>query len=103
MSDRKSTSFKKIAAGIMAAVMLFFVLFSIVFIIKEAAHDCHGEHCEICECIEQCEAVLSHAGFGTVRTAGQAVLFVLLITTAIRTIRTTPATTPVSSKVQLNN
>ena len=52
MRDYRSANSRKIAAGIMGFMMLAFVLFSAFYIAAEAEHDCEGEGCPICVCIE---------------------------------------------------
>lgn len=94
---------KKIAAGIMAFLMLFLVLFSTFFIVIEADHDCTGEDCPICACIAQCENTLHQIGYGiAVQTAVIIpVLFMLIL--AFLFAADVLQETLVSKKVRLNN
>lgn len=57
---------RKIIAGTLSFMMLFAFLFSVVFISVEADHDCEGEHCEICQCIDMCLTVLKTTGIAAV-------------------------------------
>ncbi len=57
-----SLNIKKAAAGAIASLLLISVLFFAFFIATEVAHDCEGEDCAICSCIESCENLLSRFG-----------------------------------------
>ena len=46
------------AAAILAVTLALVMLFSALFIVLEADHDCHGEECRICEQIQLCEDLL---------------------------------------------
>ncbi len=90
-------------AAILAAMLLFGVLFSQVFIAEEFHHDCVGDECPICQTIAQCEAFLNRMSTG----AALFVVSVFAVVTAISgaLLYVGPATngTLVSSKVRLNN
>ena len=58
MKGLGTTSSKKIVAGIAAFAVLFLVLFSAFFICVEADHDCSGEDCPVCACIQMCETII---------------------------------------------
>lgn len=49
------TNKKRVITLILTALFCFAVLFSAVFIIAEAEHDCTGEHCSICYQLSSCE------------------------------------------------
>ena len=66
---------KRIAAGIMGILMLFIVLFSAFYIAAEADHDCTGEDCPICACIQQCENTLHQIGDGIASQAAVIISF----------------------------
>jgi len=94
---------KRIAAGIVAILMLFIMLFSASFIAIEADHDCKGEDCPICACIAQCENTLHQIGAGAaVQTAVIVPVFFLLIPAFLFAYNFMQET-PVSRKVRLNN
>ena len=48
-------------AAILAAVLALILLFSALFIVLEADHDCHGENCRVCMQIRLCEGLLRQA------------------------------------------
>ena len=90
-------------AAITAIAMLLVILLAGIFIALEADHECEGEDCPICECLEQCQATLHQ--LGSVTVTSKAVLFpvLLLIVSGIHFARVIRRETPVSIKVQLNN
>ena len=53
------TGKKKAAA--LAVLLALVLLLSAVFIVLEAGHDCHGEHCAICVMLRHCEQLLGQA------------------------------------------
>ena len=62
MRSSHTAKARRIAAGIMGLMMLLIVLFSAFYIAAEADHDCEGEHCSVCACIQQCKNVLRGIG-----------------------------------------
>ena len=103
METGTGITFSKILALLTAAAMLSAVLLAGIFIALEADHDCEGEDCPICICLEQCGAVLNQIGNAPVK--GSAVLFsiVLLISSCFHTVRVIRRETPVTIKVRLND
>jgi hypothetical protein len=63
----------RFVSGIIAVMMLSFVLLVSAFVAFEAHHDCEGEDCPICACIEQCRAILRMAA----KTGGKQVSFMI--------------------------
>ncbi|MBR1730824.1 MAG: hypothetical protein IJ725_00095 [Ruminococcus sp.] len=45
----------RIIALLLAAAVLFVMLFSLFVIAAEAQHNCHGDDCPICELVALCE------------------------------------------------
>lgn len=94
---------KRMAAGIVAFLMLFIILFSAALIAAEADHDCTGEDCPICACIAQCEDPLNQIGdVLAVQTAVILPVFFMLILACLLADNFTQET-PYSRKVRLNN
>ncbi|MCR5005884.1 MAG: hypothetical protein K6A77_08250 [Clostridiales bacterium] len=94
---------KRTAAGIMGLMMLFFVLFSALFIVVEADHECTGEDCPICLCIEQCEELMRQIGTG-IKVMAMAVIISLGVLSAVcQCTDRVPLGTLVTEKVRLNN
>lgn len=94
---------KRIAAGIMGILMLFIMLFSAFYIAAEADHDCTGEDCPICACIQQCENTLHQIGDGITSQAAVIIPFVFLLVSIFLFASLFPQETLVSRKVRLNN
>lgn len=106
MQEYSLRGLKRIAAGVLAFLILSVLLFSTFFIAFEAHHDCSGEDdCGICYCIEQCGKAILQArlGYGSaVRTAVS--IFLFLFTAAVlHSAAVFRHETLVSSKVQLND
>ena len=66
---------QKAVAGALAAVTALVMLFSFLYIVAEASHDCDGNDCPICACISQCANTLRHTG-GNIKT----IIFISLLT-----------------------
>ena len=64
MRCSKLTEHKRIAAGILGMLILLIMLFSSIYIASEVNHECRGEDCPICVCIQQCENTLHSIGNG---------------------------------------
>ncbi|MCR5649665.1 MAG: hypothetical protein K6F86_00615 [Lachnospiraceae bacterium] len=92
-----------VTAGIMAVMMLVVVLFSSFFIAAHADHDCTGEDCPICACIQQCENNIHGTGSGI--TDFSVVILPVFITFLFISFGAPSFKlgTPVSTKVRLNN
>lgn len=50
--DKKA---QRILAGFTCAAFVIVAFFSLLFIAKEAHHDCTGEDCPVCACIHQAD------------------------------------------------
>lgn len=92
------------AAGILSFVMLLVMLFSIAFIAIESDHDCSGEDCAICACIDECEKNIVR--FRSINGAGiviAASLNLLIITSVLIHFEVNnDRKNPVTDKIQLN-
>lgn len=104
-SDRSASegrTEKRIGLAVAAALMAV-ILFSALFRLFEADHDCAGDDCPICACIQQCELILNQFTNGVVAQAAVAVAVSLLVLAVAISAYTFIQATPVSRKVQLNN
>lgn len=99
---RRST-FKKNIAGIIALMMLAIALLSALFIAVEADHDCTGEDCPICVCIEQCEQTLRQIGGGMAAGIVSVLPAAAFLFIAVYYFIAFLSETLVSKKVRLNN
>lgn len=90
-------------ACVMAAMMLFVMLFSAFFIVSHSEHECTGEDCPVCACIQQCENILHGSGdsFGFF---GFGIIPIVIIAGSILiSYSVIILDTPVSSKVRMND
>lgn len=88
---------------IVSFAVILFMVFSSCFVVLEAEHDCTGEDCIVCECIDVCVNTLRQ-----IRTSTFTKLIPVLILPATAVLFTIivnirKAGTPVSRKIQLNN
>lgn len=58
MSGLGNAKSMRTLAGIVSVLLLIALLFSAFYVVAEADHDCSGEDCPICDCIQQCERIL---------------------------------------------
>ena len=103
MAYSKVSRAKRIAAGIMGLMLLVIVLFSAFYIAAEIDHDCSGEDCSICACIQQCENTLRGVGNGTASQSAFVVHLILMLLAAAFAVTAVSKETLVSRKVRLNN
>ncbi|MBR1798130.1 MAG: hypothetical protein IJ757_09030 [Clostridiales bacterium] len=94
---------RRIITGIITFLMIIFVLFGYFLVALESEHDCIGEECLICECIEQCESILINFGRSVALKLILAVPLIICLLKTLISITRYADTTPVSQKVQLNN
>ena len=94
---------KRIMAGILGMLMLFIMLFSAFYIADEADHDCTGESCPICACIQQCENTLHQIGNGIAFQIAIIIPIVLMSVCELFLDCVFPHETLISKKVRLNN
>ncbi len=62
MKELCNNNLRRFFAGIMAFMILVFVLLSTTFIAAEADHDCEGEDCPVCATIQICARTLDQVG-----------------------------------------
>lgn len=93
---------KRIRAAITAVIFLAAIIISVSFIAAEADHECTGDFCCICACIQNCGKFLGTAGALSVSSALTALIYVFLRSKCIEKI--IPSLfNPVSLKVRLLN
>ena len=90
-------------AFLACAAFLIVTLFSVLFTVREADHDCIGEGCQICASIRNAEHTLKQLGMGSVGTASWAPAVALLILTVSYAFQAVLRETLISQKVRLNN
>ena len=99
-----SIDLRRVTAAITCMVLLFVLLFSITYITLESDHDCCGEDCHICECLEACGKTLSlfRCGSGTGTAVSAAAHTVFLVLVPAFASRVLGRETPVTDKIRLN-
>ncbi len=94
---------RRSTAAIIGILMLFVMLFSAFYISAETDHDCTGEDCPICACIQQCENTLHQIGDGIASSAAVIIPFAFLLVSIFHLASLFPQETLVSRKVRMNN
>ncbi len=103
MRDSKAPGIIRITAGVMGLMMLVIVLFSAFYIAAETDHDCTGEDCAVCICIQQCENTLRGIGDGISVSSSGIIPFLFVLLAAALFVTAVPSDTLISRKVRLNN
>lgn len=94
---------KRATACVMGIMMLVFVLFSVLFITREAGHDCTGEDCPVCAVMMECENTLHQIGSAALPSIVPALSVFFLFFSACLFALVDAFGTPVSKKIRLNN
>ncbi|ENZ05313.1 hypothetical protein [Enterocloster clostridioformis] len=97
------TKKQKTLAFLTCATFILVALFSILFIVEEADHDCTGENCPVCACIHQAEQTLKQLGTGVAEAAAPAPIMAQFVLTLACVFLIVPFTTLVKQKVRLND
>ena len=97
---------KRAAQGVKKALGVILVLFlflSLFFIATEAHHECSGEECPICICLEEC--VRSVKGFcdSLLILSALSVVFIATVLCSFAESKELVFNTPILSKVRMNN
>ena len=103
MACSKITGYKRTAAGILGMLILFIILFSSILIASEVKHECTGEDCPICACIQQCENTLRHIRNTVDHPAAAIIPIIFMLVSADLFVIDSAQETLVSSKIRLNN
>lgn len=53
---------RRLKAAVLAVLTVVLILFSVLFLSKEADHVCRGGHCPVCACMRRCEDSLRKLG-----------------------------------------
>jgi hypothetical protein len=105
MNNIRSLHRKKIfmTAAVLSVLVVVTTVASAVFVAMETEHDCEGEECHVCECIEICEAILQQAGTALPIVTASLVFFAVPVFINLPDVCVFCLRTPVSRKVRLNN
>ena len=94
---------KRIAAGIIGILMIIVMLFSAFYISTETGHDCIGEDCPICACVQQCENVLHKIGGGLAFIISVIAPIICVVICAFLFVSDIQKQTLISRKIRMNN
>lgn len=97
------TKKQRTLAFIICMAFIVTVLFSILFIVKEANHDCTGDKCPICSCIHQAEQTLKQLGTGATAKVLSVNDSFFIMTPLFFVIFLIPCASLISQKVRLND
>ena len=84
-------------------MMIVVVLLSTVLISVKAHHECEGEECTVCECIEMCIGILTRFGAKLSASASHSVQRAVFVPALAVFALVLTAGSPVSRKERLNN
>ncbi len=106
MTSRKAT-FKnvkqnRIIAGIMIGLMLFVVALSVFYVIEEAGHDCHDEHCPICAYIHQFKTATENLALGLIGISTVISLALILRAVSASASKNYSRGTLIEQKIRIN-
>ena len=94
----------KIVSGIIAMMMLLYIVFSTFFISLEANHKCEDEeNCPICVCMQICQNTLHQISDVALTCAAVFVPVLLVLGVSFITSLNLIKETPVTNKIRLNN
>ena len=103
MNSLSEKKLNRLLTGTMALMVLVVMLFSAYFVVTHADHDCCGEDCPVCACLQQCEKLI-HGTDGSIHLSVAGVLpVILLMGSALISYCVFFSDTPVSTKVRMNN
>ena len=94
----------KIVSGIIAMMMLLYIVFSTFFISLEANHKCEDEeNCPICVCMQICQNTLHQISDFAVVAVFAFVPVLLCLGVFVSVSYNLKKETPVTNKIRLNN
>lgn len=94
----------KIVSGIIAMMMLLYIVFSTFFISLEANHKCADEeNCPICVCMQICQNTLHQISDFTALAVFAFVPVIFLLGVSFVVSLNLIKETPVTNKIRLNN
>ncbi len=105
MQDSRISFNIRIAAGIMATMILIVMLFCSYYIASESGHKCIGntdEECPVCACIRQCKSVIHHVSDGVVTIVAIILPIIYFILTELPDADISHEQTLISQKIRLN-
>ena len=101
--SNNSIRFRRAAAIILSVLMIVVVLLSSIVISVNAHHDCPGEECQVCECIELCIGILTRFGAKSTSSVPAVIQRAVPIAAIVFAVYISITDSPVSRKERLNN
>ena len=88
---------------VLGVLMVLVFLFALFFVSAEAHHECTGEDCSVCACIEECARLIK--GFGNLLPAIVSFIAALsaIVLCPLALTEGLVINTPISMKVRMNN
>ena len=103
MHDQNVTVLGKVTSCLLAMLMIIVMLFSAFYISAELHHDCIGEDCPICACVQQCENVIHKIGGGLFFIISAIIPVVCVCLGAALFVSDIQKQTLISRKIRMNN
>lgn len=88
---------------ILSAVMFLLMAFSAFYIAEETVHECSGEECPICECLQICEGILYETQGARLIIISALIAYALICRIGMNGSTVFSFDTLVSEKVRMDN
>lgn len=88
---------------ILSAVMFLLMAFSAFYIAEETVHECSGEECPICECLQICEGILYETQGARLIIISALIAYALICRIRMTGSTVFPFDTLVSEKVRMDS
>ena len=93
----------KRAAVVLACMLFFAMLLSVLFIAHESQHDCTGANCSVCMKIDACENALKNISGAVAAAVTLAAVCFVFVRTLVPTHSFYTVSSPVTLKVKLSD
>ena len=93
----------RIIAGIMGMMMLVMMLFSFFYIAAESRHNCCGDDCPVCACIDHCMRTIRQVNTAAKVSVAVIIPFLLVLVSTLTAVYVVSGETLVSRKVRMDN
>ena len=103
MGKKEEKNSIRVVSGALCAFLLLLTFIACFYIASEADHDCDGENCPICACIENCVAVLQRVGTAVPVFTSYVLCAFVAVILSNQDNSYIFRLTPVSRKVRLND
>ena len=103
MRDFVKLKKNRVIACLVSVIMLASLFLSLFYIVMEAGHECEGEECHVCECVEQCMGAVRRLCEGTPHILVFAALIFFVAVTGTLSEQHISFETLVSKKIRMND